>query len=184
MDIEKILNEYADESGNLGTLAVSELAAQIKKAVGTTFVPKERYDKLLGQKAELESRLSQTTEQAAAEEKLLAELDLTKREYEDYRASVEGERLSALRTNAISSALKEAGVNEKVLGLMLKGLKSRESEIEITEDGRVADSQKLIEPLLAEYPEFFATEDYQGVLAGNPPITTNALDPFMDGFKL
>ena len=87
--------------------------------------------------------------------------------FEEYKAGVESERTKANKTQAYRELLKKAGVSDKRIDSVLKV--TAIDEIELDDDGKIKDADKVVEDIKSEWSEFIVTESQRGAGTENPP---------------
>ena len=90
-----------------------------------------------------------------------------KEEFEGYKTEEQKKVTKAAKKSAYEALLKEAGIAEKRIAAVLKV--SDYEGIEIGEDGKVKDADKLSENIKSEWAEFITTESAQGANTATPP---------------
>lgn len=102
-----------------------------------------------------------------------------KKKYEDEHAAFEkykGEQTAKETKSAKSAAyrelLKSAGVSEKRIDAILKV--SDIDAVELAEDGKVKDAEKLTETIKTEWADFIVATQTQGAQTSNPPANNTA----------
>ena len=93
--------------------------------------------------------------------------------FETYKTQVETEKTNAVKTAAVSKALKDAGVQRDVFVDLLMS-KIDLGKVEIEGDG-VKDVAALIDPLKSSYGDCFATIITTGTPPANPPSGGNGV---------
>lgn len=89
------------------------------------------------------------------------------KEFEDYKKAVEGERTKASKTQAYKELLKQAGVSDKRIDSILKV--TAIDEVELDDEGKIKDADKVVENIKSEWSEFIVTESQRGAGTENPP---------------
>ena len=87
--------------------------------------------------------------------------------FEDYKKAVEDERTKANKTQAYKELLKKAGVSDKRIDSVLKV--TAIDEIELDDEGKIKDADKVVEDIKSEWSEFIVTESQRGAGTENPP---------------
>lgn len=90
-----------------------------------------------------------------------------KTEFNDYKNDVGEKEVKASKTEAYKALLKEAGVSEKRISSIVKV--SDISGIELGEDGKIKDADKLTENIKSEWADFIETKSEKGAKTENPP---------------
>lgn len=96
-----------------------------------------------------------------------AKYDKEHKAFEEYKAGVESERTKANKTNAYRELLKKAGVSDKRIDSVLKV--TAIDEIELDDEGKIKDADKVVENIKSEWSEFIVTESQRGANTENPP---------------
>lgn len=88
-----------------------------------------------------------------------------------FKIDTETAQVRSKKESAVMSLLKDNKVSEKALKLLLKGVEL--DKIELSDDGKVKDADKIIAPIKTEYADFFVTEQPGGANPANPAPNTN-----------
>ena len=91
-----------------------------------------------------------------------------KAEYDAYKTSQTEKETTAKKQEAFKSLLKDAGVDPKRIGSVLRV--SDLSKVELNKDGSVKDSAKLTESIKNDWSDFIVSNGAQGAGVPNPPI--------------
>lgn len=91
--------------------------------------------------------------------------------FEEFKKAVDAERTKATKTQAYKELLKKAGVSDKRIDSVLKV--TAIDEIELDDDGKIKDADKVVENIKSEWSEFIVTETQRGAGTENPPINTS-----------
>lgn len=164
------------------------LTRKMLKAMG---VEEEKIDQIIEAHTETVDGLKNEAEKFRADaeslpkvQKELDELkakgdDGYKKKYEDEHAAFEkykGEQAAKETKSAKSAAyrelLKSAGVSEKRIDSILKV--SDIDAVELAEDGKVKDAEKLTETIKTEWADFIVATQTQGAQTSNPPANNTA----------
>lgn len=107
--------------------------------------------------------------EALVEEKETLEEEKTKlqKEFDDFKADIDAKAVTAKKSDAYRKLLKKAGVNEKRLDAILKVTSL--NDIELEEDGKIKDADKLTDSIKEEWADFIVTKGTQGANPANPP---------------
>lgn len=90
-----------------------------------------------------------------------------KREYDEYKASVEAEKSLQAKKDAYAEIVKDAGLSEKGIA---KALKYADwDSIELTDTGKIKDASKHIKALKEEWSDYVVTESEEGADTDTPP---------------
>lgn len=108
-----------------------------------------------------------------------AEIEKTSQEM---RQSFESEKLATKKEMAVITKLSQEGANPKLINLFKKEIKL--DEVEFSENGELANWDKVTEPIKSQYSEFFTGAETVGVDKVTPPENKKIeKDPFLDGFE-
>ena len=123
-----------------------------------------------GYKATAESVAQVTKERDEALEKLEKAGDAAKvqKEFEDYKAGIEAEKLTAQKRTAYAALLKDAGMErESARSLVLKTVDF--STVELDSEGKIKDADKHKASIKADYADFIGKVETTGTNTTNPP---------------
>lgn len=90
-----------------------------------------------------------------------------KEEYAEYKKGIEAKETTAKKEEAYKQLLKNAGISEKRIASILKV--SDIDGIELDEQGKPKNSEKLTESIKAEWADFIQTSQTEGAKIANPP---------------
>lgn len=108
--------------------------------------------------------------QIAGEDPYKEKFEALQKEYNDYKADVEAKATTAKKESAFRKILKEIGIPDKRIDTVLKV--SDISKVELDEEGKIKDGDKLKESLKTEWADFIPTTKTEGVNSANPPSST------------
>jgi phage tail tape-measure protein len=101
-------------------------------------------------------------------------LDILKRNYDakvqeldEYKKGVEAKELARSKSKAYKQVLKELKASH--IDSILKASQSELDKIELDEDGKIKDVDKLKESIKKEWADFLVTEGQQGANTATPP---------------
>lgn len=167
MDILEILKKHVDESGNISSAKFSDVVNAINSAVGKEFVEKKRYNDKLTEIDALKGEKQNAEDKATSAEKWKTKYDALKDDFEAYKKDITAKESKAARSNAYKELLKQAGVSEKRLDAVLKV--SDVDSLEMGEDGKFKDSDKILENIKNEWADFITTTETKGAETSTPP---------------
>lgn len=171
MDILSVLKSNVDESGNINPGKFDDVVKAINAAVGKEFVEKKRYNDKLTEIDALKADMQNAEDKATSAEKWKTKYDTLKDDFDAYKKDISAKETKATRSNAYKALLKEAGVSEKRLDAVLKV--SDIDSLEMDEDGKFKDSEKLINNIKEEWADFITTTETRGAKTATPPKTTS-----------
>ena len=169
MDILKIIKEHVNEDGTISAEKIEALANAINGVVGKEFVDKKRYNEKLTEIDTLKADKQNAEDKATTAEKWKTKYDALKDEFEGYKKDISAKESEAARSNAYKALLKEAGVSEKRLETVLKAEKPNISGLEMGDDGKFKDSEKILEGIKTEWADFITTTETKGADTPKPP---------------
>ena len=89
------------------------------------------------------------------------------REFDEYKKGVEAKELKRSKSTAYKQVLKE--LNASHVDSILKASQSELEKIELDEDGKIKDVDKLKESIKKEWADFIVEEGQQGANTATPP---------------
>jgi chromosome segregation ATPase len=158
---------------------IDQIVEEHSKTVNEIKEQKDELAKQLETYKEEADKLKTTEEEL---EKVKAELDAIdvegmdkkykdlKAEYDEFKAGVEAKNTRAQKAEAYRQLLLDAGVSEKRVASVLKV--SDIDNLEIDEDGKVKNAEKLTENIKSEWADFITTEGKKGADVSKPPTNT------------
>ena len=167
MDILNILKSNVDESGNISAAKFNDVASAINNAVGKEFVDKKRYNEKLTEIDALKGEKQNAEDKATSAEKWKTKYDALKDDFDAYKKDITAKETKATRSNAYKELLKQAGISEKRLDAVLKV--SDVDSLEMGEDGKFKDSEKILEGIKTEWADFITTTETRGAKTATPP---------------
>lgn len=161
--------------------------SSITKQIGKEFVTKEQYNKISGNKSEVESKIADLEAQLSNKEQELTKLqglkenyDSLTTEYNNYKNEVETKESNQLKSSKLRTQLKNDGFNEKMIPLLEKEFDL--STLEIEEDG-IKGWEELSKVVKSQYGDFISQVTTTGAEPSTPPTNNNEpTDPFLQGF--
>ena len=167
MDILNILKSNVDESGNISSTKFNDVVSAINNAVGKEFVEKKRYNDKLTEIDALKGEKQNAEDKATSAEKWKTKYDALKDDFEAFKKDISAKESKATRDNAYKELLKQAGVSEKRIDAVLKV--SDVASLEMGEDGKFKDSDKILENIKTEWADFITTKETHGADTATPP---------------
>lgn len=108
-------------------------------------------------------------------EALVEERDALKKQFDDYKNSVAEKETLRKKKSAYRDLLKETGISEKRIDAVLRV--SDFESLELGDDGKFTNAEKLAEDIRAEWGDFIATEKEEGAKVPNPPSGSSKQAP-------
>lgn len=171
MNTEDIVKQYANEDGNIDASKIGDVVKAINNAVGKEFVDKKRYNEKLTEIDTLKGEKQNAEDKATGAEKWKTKYEALKEDFDAYKKDVSAKETKATRENAYRALLKEAGVSEKRIDKILKV--SDIDDLEIGEDGKFKDADKLIKDIKEEWSDFIVSSETKGANVTTPPTNVN-----------
>ena len=170
MDIQSILKSNVDESGNISAAKFADVEKAINNAVGKEFVEKKRYNDKLTEIDALKAEKHDAEDKATSAEKWKTKYDALKDDFDAYKKDITAKESKATKDNAYKELLKQAGISEKRLDTVLRV--TDVSSLEMGEDGKFKDSDKILENIKNEWSDFITTTETHGASTSTPPANT------------
>lgn len=148
-------------------LTDEQVNAIIENHTDTVEALKKERDDWKGKASSVETL---THERDEALEKLSKAGDVQKvqKEFDDYKAGIEKEKLDAKKSAALTAAFEQAGVKREAFRkAMLKGWDM--DKVELDENGAIKDMDGLNATVKKDYSDFIATTEDNPVPPNNPP---------------
>lgn len=129
---------------------------------------KEEAEKNNAAKAELDELKKKQDGEDPYKEKF----EKLQKEYNDYKADVEAKATTAKKESAFKKLLKDIGIPEKRIDSVMKVSGESISKLELDDEGKIKDGDKLKESLKTEWSDFIPTTSTEGVKTATPPAST------------
>ena len=144
-----------------------QISAAIEAHTEITDALKKERDEWKG-KAEMVETLTRERDEAVEKLSKAGDVNAVRKEFDDYKAGIEKEKLNAKKSAALAAAFEQAGVKRDAF--RQKMLKAWDMDkVELGEDGKIKDMDGLTAAVKADYADFIATEQDNGVPPTNPP---------------
>ena len=108
----------------------------------------------------------------AAFDALKGKYETKAQELDDYKRGVEAKELARSKSKAYKQVLKELKASH--IDSILKASQSELEKIELDEDGKIKDVDKLKESIKKEWADFIVAEGQQGANTATPPANEGA----------
>ena len=105
----------------------------------------------------------------SGEDPYKAKYEKKAKEFDDYKKGVEAKELKRSKSAAYKQVLKELKASH--VDSILKASQSELEKIELDEDGKIKDVDKLKESIKKEWADFIVEEGQQGANTATPPAT-------------
>lgn len=132
---------------------------------------KSNADKLPAVQKELDELKKEVAKQGE-EDPYKLKYDALKEDFDAYKKDVEKKETTAKKETAYKQILKDAGVSEKRINSVLKVSKSAIEAMELDDEGKAKDAEKLVKDVKEEWADFIVTEHTQGASTSTPPQST------------
>ena len=103
------------------------------------------------------------------------ELEALQKEYDEYKTGITAKETLAQKQEAYRSLLKEIGISDKRIEAVLKV--SDVESVELTEEGKIKDSDKLTDAIKDEWSDFIVKESTKGADTSKPPASNGNGQP-------
>lgn len=145
----------------------------IKEHRGTVDSLRDELDNLkeeIAKSKDIEKELNELKDKQSKGDSYKEKYEKLESEFKEYKTSVDGEKLTAKKSEAYKKALKEAGVSDKRIESVLR-LAKADGEIDKIEfDGdEVKGIDKITEKIKSDYADYIETESTSGAKTPNPP---------------
>lgn len=97
-----------------------------------------------------------------------------KKAFDDYKADQIAKETRAAKETAYRDLLKASGVSEKRIDTVMRASGPIIDGLELAEDGKAKDADKLTEGIKAEWADFITTTETRGAQTSNPPANNNS----------
>lgn len=89
------------------------------------------------------------------------------KDFEDYKASIDAEKLNTKKVAAYKALLKKAGIKDKIIDLIVKGTSM--DSVELDENGEIKEADTKVEDIKKEYADYIVTTREEGENPETPP---------------
>lgn len=158
-DFEKIIRKHANDEGNIPADSIPAVVQAVQKAVGEGFVTLDRYNTKKTLADELQEKLDAAGEFEEKYNKL-------KTEYDAYKNEQEAKALRTEKENAYKEMLKNIGIPEKRIPVILKTVNFDELDFK---DGKFDKADEIEKTAKEDWADFIVTTKETGVDSAKPP---------------
>ena len=135
--------------------------------------------------ADVQKKLDKANETIAKngdeETVLKSDFEKVNNELTKLKENIATEETKRAKDNALRNLYKAAGISEKRIDTVMKV--SDLSKIELDDEGKIKDADKLTESAKTEWADFIVSTDTKGADTANPPQNNpSEKDPFLAGF--
>ena len=136
----------------------------------------EKYKKEAEQLPEVQKELADLQKKIEDGEKdpYKVKYEAAKEELEAFKTKIETEKTAANKRNLYKELLKAAGVSEKRIEAVLRV--SDTDSLELDDDGKIKDSDKLTETIKTDWADFIETAGETGAKTPTPPAGSTPPD--------
>jgi len=131
---------------------------------------KEQAEKLPGIQTQLDQY--KEAEKKGEKDPYKVKYEALKEDFEEFKKGVKAKEITAKKEAAYSKLLKDAGVSEKRIAAILKV--SDLDSIELDDEGKAKDADKLTEAIKSEWSDFIQTEQTKGADVAHPPMNNSS----------
>lgn len=89
------------------------------------------------------------------------------KDFEDYKASIDAEKLAAKKVTAYKALLKKAGIKDKIIDLIVKGTSM--DGVELDENDEIKEADTKVEDIKKEYADYIVKTREEGENPETPP---------------
>ena len=156
------------------------LKADLQKAEEGQAQTKDALQNVTKERDDLAKHHEDAKKQFEELQKTSGDAATVKKEFDEYKAAIEGEKTNKVKMDAVLAALKEKGV-VKAAAVLAKTVDLSALKVE---DGRVSGVDECITPLIEESPWVVEKTETKGVPTVTPPSGGNQKpeDAFASGF--
>ena len=94
--------------------------------------------------------------------------DAIKEEFDGYKRKIEEKDLKERKESAYKALLRDCGISEKRIDAVLRV--SDVDSVELDDDGKIKDADKLADAIKDEWSDFIATTKVEGAKTATPPV--------------
>lgn len=146
---------------------IDQIVGEHAETVEALKSQRDEYKTAADELAEAKQRIAEVESQLEDSERYKARFEDTRREFDEYKASVESEKDRATRESLYREILRDAGIADKRLDSIIRVTDL--AALEIGEDGKLADAEGLKDAAAKEWADFVTTTGTRGADVANPP---------------
>ena len=190
MDFEKLIKDLLPDGIEVDSKTISSIAKEINKQVGEHTIPKAWYANKKtewdNERQKMELELTDLKGGDNGIETIKAELKAEKKAHSDTKKALDTEKAAHQKAVDGYTAEKEAATVDSLVSELLKtgsdktgtmnaaaipkALKQYDrSIVERDSDGKITNSDKVLEHFVSEWADFFGASEVKGADVGNPP---------------
>lgn len=166
-NFEQIIKKHVGEDGNIPGSAIDDIVTAVKNAVGGEYVDKKRYENKLTEIDALKEKLQTAEDSVTVAEKYKQKYETEKQKFADFRNEQDKKATRESKKTAYTDLLKEIGIADKWINRATKGVAF--DDLELDEEGKIKDAEKLTETIKSEWGDCIATEGTKGADTATPP---------------
>lgn len=137
----------------------------------------EGKDEIQKQLDELKKKQSEKDGDPSELEKVKKDLADKTAEYEKYKADIEAKETKVKKETAFRKLLKDAGISEKRIDIVVKASPNEIEAIAFDKEGNIKDSDKLTASVKETWSDFVVNQQQKGADVSNPPAGNGGSDP-------
>lgn len=177
-DFEGIIRKHVGEDGNISSSAINAIVTAIRTAVGNEYVDKERYKSKLTEIDTLKEQVQDAKDSATTVEKWKAKYDAIKADFDDFKTAQAAKESRSLKREQFKTLLQEQGVMDKYINTVLRASEADIDGIELDKEGKIKDTEKLVDNIKTDWADFISTESKKGADTSTPPESNPAKPTF------
>lgn len=139
---------------------------------------RDKYKAEVESNEDIQAKLDEVTKerdelqaQVDVEETYKAKYEAEHQAFDEFKKGVAANEEKSKKAEAYKSLLKEAGVSDKRFDAIMKV--TSVDGLELDDEGKIKDSDKVVENIKSEWSEFIVTESTKGAKTENPPANNH-----------
>lgn len=160
-----------------------EICARHKEVLTEIKTERDKYKEEAEKLPEIQKQLDDLKKKQSEKDGDPSELEKVKKdladktaEYEKYKADIEAKETKAKKEEAFRKLLKEAGISEKRIDIVVKASPSEIEAIAFDKEGKIKDSDKLTASVKETWADFVVNQQQRGADVQTPPAGGNGGD--------
>ena len=160
-----------------------EICARHKEVLTEIKTERDKYKEEAEKLPEIQKQLDDLKKKQSEKDGEPSELEKVKKdladktaEYEKYKADIEAKETKAKKETAFRKLLKEAGISEKRIDIVVKASPNEIESIAFDKEGNIKDSDKLTASVKETWADFVVTQTQGGAQVQTPPAGNGGSD--------